>query len=74
MTTNLYRQHIQKYTFLSILKVYHQDMSSYVAVQGIPRKDSCSVFGLTPKEVRYLKVISDWVRNINSEYEAFSVH
>ena len=34
-----------------------QDMSSYVAVQGTPRKDSSFVFGLTPKEVRYLRVI-----------------
>ena len=33
-----------------------QDMSSYVAVQGAPRKDSCSVFGLTPQELRYLRV------------------
>ena len=31
-------------------------MSSYVAVQGTPRKDNCFVFGLTPKEVRYLRV------------------
>ena len=31
-------------------------MSSYVAVQGTPRKDSSYVFGLTPKEVRYLRV------------------
>ena len=33
------------------------DMSSYIAVQGIPREDSCQVFGLTPRELRYLKVI-----------------
>ena len=42
-------------------------MSSYVAVQGTPRKDNSFVFGLTPKEVRYLRVgglldtISDYV-------------
>ena len=34
-------------------------MSSYVAVQGTPRKDNCFVFGLTPKEVRYLRVSSN---------------
>jgi hypothetical protein len=32
------------------------DMSSYVAVAGTPQVDSCCVFGLTPQEVRYLKV------------------
>ena len=32
------------------------DMSSYIVVQGVPREDSCSVFGLTHKEVRYLRV------------------
>ena len=31
-------------------------MTSYVAVQGVPSKDGCHVFGLTPKEVRYLMV------------------
>ena len=41
-----------------------RDMSSYVAVQGVPRKDNCNVFGLTPQEVRYLRV-SD---NINTNY------
>ena len=51
--------------FLLIL----QDMSSYVAVQGTPRKDNSFVFGLTPKEVRYLRVggllnnISDYIIN-----------
>ena len=51
--------------FLLIL----QDMSSYVAVQGTPRKDNSFVFGLTPKEVRYLRVggllnsISDYILN-----------
>ena len=46
---------------------FYQDMSSYVAVQGTPRKDNSFVFGLTPKEVRYLRVggllnaISDYV-------------
>ena len=33
-----------------------QDMSSYVAVTGTPMKDMCQVFGLTPREVRYLRV------------------
>jgi hypothetical protein len=32
------------------------DMSSYVAVSGTPQNDTCSVYGLTPQEVRYLKV------------------
>ena len=32
------------------------DMSSYVAVSGTPQNDTCYVFGLTPQEVRYLKV------------------
>ena len=31
-------------------------MSSYVAVLGIPSGDTCSIFGLTPQEVRYLQV------------------
>ena len=31
-------------------------MSSYVAVSGIPSGDTCSIFGLTPQEVRYLQV------------------
>ena len=38
-----------------------QDMSSYVAVQGTPRKDNSFVFGLTPKEVRYLRVIAEHI-------------
>ena len=33
-----------------------QDMSSYIAVQGTPWEDACQVFGLTPRELRYLKV------------------
>ena len=33
-----------------------QDMSSYVAVTGTPMQDMCQVFGLTPREVRYLRV------------------
>ena len=31
-------------------------MSSYVAVAGIPSGDTCSIFGLTPQEIRYLQV------------------
>ena len=41
------------------MSYYHpqtQDMSSYVAVEGALTKDNCNVFGLTPREVRYLKV------------------
>jgi len=30
-------------------------MSSYVAVAGIPSGDTCSIFGLTPQEIRYLQ-------------------
>ena len=33
-----------------------RDMSSYVAVVGTPSKAVCHVYGLTPQEVRYLKV------------------
>ena len=32
------------------------DMSSYVAVSGRPESNYCCVFGLTPQELRYLKV------------------
>ena len=32
------------------------DMSSYVAITGKPEANHCSVFGLTPQELRYLKV------------------
>ena len=32
------------------------DMSSYVAVTGRPELNCSSVFGLTPQELRYLKV------------------
>ena len=32
------------------------DMSSYVAVTGRPEANFCCVFGLTPQELRYLKV------------------
>ena len=52
---------------LLYVNLFLQDMSSYVAVQGTPRKDNSFVFGLTPKEVRYLRVggllntISDYV-------------
>ena len=41
------------------MSYYHpqaQDMSSYVIVQGTPRKENSSVFGLTLQEVRYLRV------------------
>ena len=31
-------------------------MSSYVAVTGIPTGETCSIFGLTPQEIRYLQV------------------
>ena len=31
-------------------------MSSYVAVAGVPSGDTCSIFGLTPQEIRYLQV------------------
>ena len=41
---------------MSYYKPHTQDMSSYIAVQGTPRKDNCNVFGLTQQEVRYLKV------------------
>ena len=34
----------------------YQDMSSYIAVQGTPWEDTSQVFGLTPRELRYLKV------------------
>merc|ERR1712029_595280 len=40
---------------MSYYTPHTQDMSSYVAVQGTPRKDNSYVFGLTPKEVRYLR-------------------
>lgn len=30
-------------------------MSSYVAVAGVPSADTCSIFGLTPQEIRYLQ-------------------
>ena len=33
-----------------------KDMSSYIAVQGTPWEDNCQVYGLTPRELRYLKV------------------
>ena len=41
-------------------------MSSYVAVQGTPRKDNSFVFGLTPKEVRYLRVSAEniWMSTV----------
>lgn len=32
------------------------DMSSYVAVTGKPEANFAAVFGLTPQELRYLKV------------------
>ena len=35
------------------------DMSSYVAVTGRPELNCSSVFGLTPQELRYLKVVLD---------------
>merc|ERR1719483_1461781 len=46
----------QQYNDMGYYQPQVQEMSSYVAVQGAPRKDSCSVFGLTPKEVRYLRI------------------
>jgi len=41
------------------------DMSSYVAVSGTPHTDCCSVYGLTPQEVRYLKGKFPSVRPVN---------
>ncbi|XP_023333627.1 uncharacterized protein LOC111705355 [Eurytemora carolleeae] len=41
------------------------DMSSYVAVSGTPNNDCCTVFGLTPQEVRYLKGKFPSVRSPN---------
>ena len=49
---------------MSYYQPHTRDMSSYVAVQGVPRKDNCNVFGLTPQEVRYLRVSA----NINTNY------
>ena len=49
-----YRQ--QQYNDMSYYHPQTQDMSSYVAVEGALTKDNCNVFGLTPREVRYLKV------------------
>ena len=40
-------------------------MSSYVAVAGIPSGNTCSIFGLTPQEVRYLQVRSEEFINPN---------
>ena len=36
------------------------DMSSYVAVTGRPQLNCSSVFGLTPQELRYLKVFLEF--------------
>ena len=33
-----------------------QDMASYVGLSGTPHTGHCAVFGLTPSELRYLKV------------------
>ena len=41
---------------MSYYKLQVPDMSSYIVLQGVPKEDICSVFGLTHKEVRYLKV------------------
>ena len=41
---------------MSYYKPKVPDMLSYIVVQGVPREDTCSVFGLTHKEVRYLRV------------------
>ena len=41
---------------MSYYKPQTQDMSSYITVQGVPMQDNCNVFGLTHKEVRYLRV------------------
>ena len=32
------------------------DMASYVLLQGLPNKDTCKIYGLTPKETLYVKV------------------
>ena len=55
---------------LLLLLLLLQDMSSYVAVQGTPRKDSSFVFGLTPKEVRYLRVREEHFRLNVSDSDA----
>ena len=31
-------------------------MASYVLLQGLPSKEACQVFGLTPREALYIKV------------------
>ena len=32
------------------------EMASYVLLQGLPSKEACQVFGLTPREALYIKV------------------
>ena len=44
------------YNYMSSTMV---DMSSYVAVTGKPELNLSAVFGLTPQELRYLKVIKN---------------
>ena len=47
-------------------------MSSYVAVLGIPSGDTCSIFGLTPQEVRYLQVSANaYMNRLNTLREDF---
>ena len=41
---------------MSNLGKQESDMSSYVVVTGTPVEDHCTVFGLTPMELRYLRV------------------
>ena len=49
------------------------DMSSYVAVSGRPESNYCCVFGLTPQELRYLKVHSLGIAGIRREVEDFII-
>ena len=44
-------------------------MSSYVAVSGTPSRDSCNVFGLTPQEVRYLRVRNSFISRLSLSLE-----
>ena len=44
---------MSQYSYMSSGMV---DMSSYVAVTGKPEHNFSTVFGLTPQELRYLKV------------------
>ena len=54
------------YTRPSSSNTSMQDMSSYVGVAGTPIIDTCSVFGLTPHELRYLQVTQNYYITIVS--------